>query len=357
MIGQAVLNGAVAQDDRTEPTADTGNLRHSLWACHIGLSASAAAFGAVAATSGDPLSHAVLVGVAVVGTVSGFRLLRHIERPIEDLAGIAEAAARHPGAVAPIASDLALRPDAIGRLARALDDLQGSSCRRLQANADFAHEIRNPLASLRSAAEGLRHAQGERQDRLLFIVENDVQRLDHLIGELSRASRLQADMVGEVARPFDFIAMVRRLMGGIERATEAKNIDLICDLPAGPFLIPGIEARLTQVVANVVENAISLCEEGDAIRIGTRLREDRLLFVVEDTGPGIPDGGGEAIFRRFYSRREPGRCGRNSGLGLAIARQIVEAHGGLIWAEDIRPTARDLLSQPLGARFVVALPL
>ncbi|HHL22949.1 MAG TPA: ATP-binding protein, partial [Aliiroseovarius sp.] len=116
-------------------------------------------------------------------------------------------------------------------------------------------------------------------------------------------------------------------------------------------------ARLAQVFVNLITNAISFCEEGDAIRVWARQRENRVLVVVEDTGPGIPEGALTKIFKRFYSERPEHQFGDNSGLGLAISKQIVEAHGGVIWAENIRPTDADVTSEPLGARFVVGLPV
>ena len=108
---------------------------------------------------------------------------------------------------------------------------------------------------------------------------------------------------------------------------------------------------------NLISNAISFCEDGDAIRVWARRRENRVLVVVEDTGPGIPEQALTKIFSRFYSQRPEGQFGNNSGLGLSISKQIVEAHSGVIWAENIRPTDADVTSEPLGARFVVGLPI
>ena len=127
--------------------------------------------------------------------------------------------------------------------------------------------------------------------------------------------------------------------------------------PGQPVTIQGLEARLAQVFVNLITNAISFCEAGDAIRVWARRRENRVLVVVEDTGPGIPEQALTKIFNRFYTSRPEGQFGNNSGLGLAISKQIVEAHGGVIWAENIRPTDADITSDPLGARFVVGLPI
>jgi len=134
-------------------------------------------------------------------------------------------------------------------------------------------------------------------------------------------------------------------------------VDFITDLPSEPVIIRGLEARLAQVFVNLITNALSFCEAGDAVRVWVRRRDNRVLAVVEDTGPGIPEAAVTKVFRRFYSERPQGDFGNHSGLGLAISKQIVEAHGGVIWAENIRPTAADATSDPLGARFVVGLPV
>ena len=138
---------------------------------------------------------------------------------------------------------------------------------------------------------------------------------------------------------------------------HSKGIEYITDLPDGPIEVLGLEARLAQVFVNLITNATSFCEDGDAIRVWARKRENRVLIVVEDTGPGIPENALTKVFKRFYSERPEGQFGNNSGLGLAISKQIVEAHGGVIWAENIHPTEADLTSDPLGARFVVGLPV
>ena len=300
--------------------------------------------------------------VAVVGAGIGFAAARRVAAPVADLTRIIEEHGERGLEQGVLAlQDTARRPDEIGRLAAALGQLFAGLSDRIAADDDFAadvaHEVRNPLASLRSAAEALRAANGEQSTRLLSIIEQDVARLDRLVGEISSASRLDAELVREEAAELDLVVTVARLTEHLSRGAASKGIELIPDLPAEPFGMVGLEARLAQVVVNVVENAISLCEEGDAIRVWMRRRDCEVLLVVEDTGPGIPEGAAEKIFRRFYSHRPAEMSGKNSGLGLAISRQIVEAHGGKIWAENIRPTESDLLSEPLGARFAVVLPL
>lgn len=304
------------------------------------------------------------VGIAAVALAAALVTRRHIAQqladPVAKLAAAVEAGGegrRDRNRM----SDLATRSDEIGRLAAGLQRPAEAPLDRIAANQDFAadvaHEIRNPLASLRSAADALRRADAGQREKLLAIIEQDVGRLDRLVGEISSASRLDAELVRETATEFDLLTMVGTVTAHLSHGATAKGVEITPDLPEGPIAIVGLEARLAQVVVNVVSNAISLCEEGDAIRVWVRRRGERVLLVVEDTGPGIPDGAAEKIFRRFYSCRPGDQFGENSGLGLAISRQIVEAHDGSIWAENIRPTESDLLSEPLGARFVVVLPL
>lgn len=253
------------------------------------------------------------------------------------------------------------RSDEIGQLSGTIRRLIETLSDRIVSNenlvADIAHEVRNPLTSLRSAAEAMHRSNGEQRRRLVNIIEQDVARLDRLVGEIASSSRLDAELVRERAVEFDLLALTRSLAAHLSHTATARAVEVICDLPEAPVRIVGLEPRLAQVIVNLVENAISLCEGGDAVRVWVRRREKRVFVVVEDTGPGIPDGEAEKIFRRFYTHRPERQSGGNSGLGLAISRQIVEAHGGVIWAENIRPTARDILSEPLGARFIVVLPL
>lgn len=258
--------------------------------------------------------------------------------------------------------DLSARPDEIGRLSRALRGMVSALYNRIDGNeqfaADVAHEIKNPLASLRSAVGTLRLVKRDDQrEKLLDVIEHDVRRLDRLVSDISNASRLDSELVKEEEEPFDLLVMLSNLNQYLGEDAKTKGIDYITDVPAQPIIINGLEARLAQVFVNLITNAISFCEDGDAIRVWVRRRENRVLVVVEDTGPGIPDQALAKIFKRFYSQRPEEHFGNNSGLGLAISKQIIEAHGGVIWAENIRPTDADPTSEPLGARFVVGLPV
>ena len=289
-----------------------------------------------------------------------------IANPLSDLAAAAElgrdrdARKMAPGRVR--IPDLAARPDEIGRLSVAMRGMVAALYDRIDANeqfaADVAHEIKNPLASLRSAVGTLRVAKREDQkDKLLDVIEHDVRRLDRLVSDISNASRLDSELVKEEEEEFNLVRTLTNLSEYLGEQARTKGVEFITDFPSDPILIRGLEARLAQVFVNLITNAISFCEDGDAVRVWARRRENRVLVVVEDTGPGIPEQALTKVFKRFYSERPQGQFGEHSGLGLAISKQIVEAHGGVIWAENIRPTHADVTSDPLGARFVVGLPV
>ena len=289
-----------------------------------------------------------------------------IANPLADLAEAAELGRDrnsrqvNPGRIR--IPDLTARPDEIGRLSGALRGMVSALYNRIDSNeqfaADVAHEIKNPLASLRSAVGTLRMVKkDEQRAKLLDVIEHDVRRLDRLVSDISNASRLDSELVKEEEEPFDLLKMVDNLSQYLGEDARSKGVDFITDLPHDAITVHGLEARLAQVFVNLITNAISFCEDGDAIRVWVRKRANRVLVVVEDTGPGIPDQALTKIFKRFYSQRPEEHFGNNSGLGLAISKQIVEAHGGVIWAENIRPTDADVTSEPLGARFVVGLPV
>ncbi|WP_114965280.1 sensor histidine kinase [Alkalilacustris brevis] len=305
------------------------------------------------------LALLVSIGLSLV-------LASTIANPLSDLAAAAELGRdRNARKLSPERvriPDLTARPDEIGRLSVAMRGMVAALYDRIEANeqfaADVAHEIKNPLASLRSAVGTLRVARRDDQrEKLLSVIEHDVRRLDRLVSDISNASRLDSELVKEQEERFDLLQTLRNLNEYLGQEAAAKGIDFISDLPQEPIFIQGLEARLAQVFVNLITNAISFCEDGDAVRVWVRHRENRVLVVVEDTGPGIPEQALTKVFKRFYSERPVKQFGNHSGLGLAISKQIVEAHGGVIWAENIRPTDADPTSEPLGARFVVGLPV
>lgn len=289
-----------------------------------------------------------------------------IANPLSDLSAAAELGrdknARKMSPTRVRIPDLTGRPDEIGRLSAALRGMVAALYDRIDGNeqfaADVAHEVKNPLASLRSAVGTMRLARtDEQRTRLLDVIEHDVRRLDRLVSDISNASRLDSELVKEEADDFDLIHMLSNLTQYHAEEAQGQEIAFISDLPGEPVRLHGLEGRLAQVFVNLITNAISFCEAGDAVRVWARKRENRVLVVVEDTGPGIPEEALTKVFNRFYSERPVQQFGDHSGLGLAISKQIVEAHGGVIWAENIRPTEADITSDPLGARFVVGLPL
>lgn len=289
-----------------------------------------------------------------------------IANPLADLAAAAELGrgrdARKMASGRVRIPDLTARPDEIGRLSVAMRGMVAALYDRIDANeqfaADVAHEIKNPLASLRSAVASLHVAKRDDQrTRLLEVIDHDVRRLDRLVSDISNASRLDSELVKEDEEEFDLLKTIANLAEYLGQQAQEKGVEFITDLPADSIMIRGLEARLAQVFVNLITNAISFCEDGDAVRVWARKRDNRVLVVVEDTGPGIPEQALTKVFKRFYSERPSGDFGNHSGLGLAISKQIVEAHGGVIWAENIRPTHADITSEPLGARFVVGLPV
>lgn len=305
------------------------------------------------------LALLVSIGLSLV-------LASTIANPLSDLAAAAEighdrdARKMQPGRIR--IPDLAGRPDEIGRLSVAVRGMVAALYDRIDANeqfaADVAHEIKNPLASLRSAVASLHLAKRDDQrTRLLEVIDHDVRRLDRLVSDISNASRLDSELVKEQEEDFNLTKTLTNLCDYLGQQAGEKGVELITDFPAEPIMISGLEARLAQVFVNLITNAVSFCEEGDAVRVWTRKRDNRVLVVVEDTGPGIPEQALTKVFKRFYSERPQGQFGNNSGLGLSISKQIVEAHGGVIWAENIRPTHADATSDPLGARFIVGLPV
>ena len=289
-----------------------------------------------------------------------------IANPLSDLAAAAElsrdrdARKMSPGRVR--IPDLTARPDEIGRLSIAMRGMVTALYDRIDANeqfaADVSHEIKNPLASLQSAVGTLRMTRREdHRERLMDVIEHDVRRLDRLVSDISNASRLDSELVKEEEEEFNLVKTLANLTEYLGQQAKSKGVEFITDFPIDAITVRGLEGRLAQVIVNLITNAVSFCEDGDAVRVWARRRENRVLVVVEDTGPGIPEQALTKVFTRFYSERPSNDFGNHSGLGLAISKQIVEAHGGVIWAENIRPTNADATSDPLGARFVVGLPV
>ncbi|MDJ0629751.1 MAG: sensor histidine kinase [Rhodobacter sp.] len=365
MDGNTLVNSGVLANGLTVFSVATPILQGDTAVGVVGLSSAAGEIDALVRSEREQVLRMFVIAILVSIGLS-LVLASTIANPLSDLAAAAEIGgdrnSRKKNPTRVRIPDLSGRPDEIGRLSGAMRGMVSALYERIDANeqfaADVAHEIKNPLASLRSAIGTLRIAKRDDQrDRLLEVIEHDVRRLDRLVSDISNASRLDSELVKEDEEAFDLLAMLRNLTDYLGNEAQEKGIEFISDLPSDPIEIHGLEARLAQVFVNLISNAISFCEDGDAIRVWARRRDDRVLVVVEDTGPGIPEQALTKIFNRFYSQRPEQQFGNNSGLGLAISKQIVEAHSGVIWAENIRPTDADVTSEPLGARFVVGLPV
>jgi two-component system sensor histidine kinase ChvG len=298
----------------------------------------------------------VLLIVALTSIAISLFLARTIVRPLRHLARAA-IRVRLGRAREVVVPRLPSRRDEIGMLARALSDMSQALRARIDATegfaADVTHELKNPLASLRSAVESLSGVtKKEHRDQLLAIVREDVHRLDRLITDISDASRLDAQLSRATFEPVDVGAMIQGLITQREDRGLPRGIRIAFDrAPSAQLTVLGEGARLERVFENLIENAISFSPEGGLIAIWAGSDGVMLGVRVEDEGPGVPEESRETIFRRFHTVRPEGEAfGQHSGLGLAIARTIVEGHQGSIAVES----REDRLS---GARFVVRLPL
>jgi two-component system sensor histidine kinase ChvG len=298
----------------------------------------------------------VLAIVSIVSVLLSLFLARTIVRPLRRLARAA-VRVRLGRAREVVVPRLPSRRDEIGMLARALSDMSLALRARIDAieafAADVTHEIKNPLASLRSAVDGLASVRDpELQQRLLAIVRDDVHRLDRLITDISEASRLDAQLSRAKFESVDLGALIAGLVAQREARGVEQDAVLRFDRPtAAPLMVQGEGARLERVFENLIDNAVSFSPEHGLVVISATPDGDDLVVRVEDEGPGVPEESRETIFHRFHSVRPNGESfGKHSGLGLAIARTIVEAHHGTIHVES----REDRLH---GARFVVRLPL
>jgi two-component system sensor histidine kinase ChvG len=282
-----------------------------------------------------------------------------ISRPLRRLANAADRVRRWRGQRVQI-PDLTRRRDEIGDLSATLGEMTKALYDRLDAievfAADVAHEIKNPITSMRSALETFYRTNDDKQrERLLSIMMEDVQRLDRLISDISNASRVDAEMARAESELVDLTELLQTAADLYRARSSGDKVRFTLDLPAGggPF-VEGIAGRLGQVVHNLINNAISFSTKGAEIALAVKRSGDMAVITVEDQGPGIQDGKEDAIFDRFYSQRsaETG-LGRHSGLGLSICRQIVDAHGGTIAAENRRGSD----GKVVGARFTVRLPM
>ncbi|HEX5262463.1 MAG TPA: stimulus-sensing domain-containing protein [Phenylobacterium sp.] len=299
----------------------------------------------------------ILIAIGVT-LASSLLLTQLIAQPVLRLARAADRV-RLAGARAISLPDLARRDDELGDLTRSLEDMTQALSERMDAiesfAADVAHEIKNPLTSLRSAVETLDLInEPVARERLLKILKNDVQRLDRLVTDISNASRLDAELSRDPPKTIDLERLVADIVN-LYQAT-AKPGDVTVRFQASgalePVMVSGREGSLGQVFRNLIDNARSFSPPGGQVEVAMQRVAGRVIATVSDSGPGIPPENLETVFERFYTSRPKGAAfGGNSGLGLSIARQIAEAHGGTLRAQN-----RLVDGKVVGAVFLLILP-
>jgi two-component system sensor histidine kinase ChvG len=294
----------------------------------------------------------------IAALLSSFALILFITLPMRKLARAAERVARNPQDFENI-PDLSHRRDEIGDLSVVLRDMTRGLYTRVDdiANfaADVAHEIKNPLTSLRSASETLRVAKSEEdRDQLIDIISQDVARMNRLITDISNASKVDANLARETAQTLDVLEIVSNIAMFYEQTKSGSGPDVVdlTDL-SEPTFIRAFETPFAQVLRNLIDNALTFSPSDNVVEISATSDGDWVKLSVKDHGPGIPAGNLETVFDRFYTQRPQGaKFGSHSGLGLAICRQIVTAHKGRIWAENWEDVAGDVG----GAQFHVEVP-
>lgn len=249
------------------------------------------------------------------------------------------------------------RRDEIGMLARALSDMSHALRQRIDATdafaADVSHELKNPIASLRSALDAMdRVDKPELRAQLMAIAQDDVRRLDRLVTDIAEASRIDAQLSRTRFEPIDLGLLIERMVVAREMRGVPRGIRLAFARPRKDVaVVLGEEQRLMRVLDNLIDNAISFSPDGGLVQIVATVADNEVLVSVEDEGPGVPESQREHVFRRFHSvRPETESFGKHSGLGLAIARSIVEGHQGKI-------SIADREDNQSGACFMLRLPM
>ena len=307
------------------------------------------------------------IGLAMLASFfSSMALTMSIVFPLRHLAQAAEDVARS-SENKDVIPDYSNRGDEIGELSSVLRNMTQRLYSRIDdiANfaADVAHEIKNPLTSLRSASDTLKHVKtDEQREKLISIIQDDVARMDRLISDISNASKVDANLARESAQIFDIVEVLGNItefyqQTRLETDTKVKLVTPDGVAADGSLLARAFETPFAQVIRNLVDNALTFSPENGSVRITPSLDDEadkpQIVIHVDDDGPGIPEDNLETIFDRFYTERPKGaQFGSHSGLGLAICRQIISAHNGTIHAEN----RKNEDGKTAGARFVVRLP-
>lgn len=303
-----------------------------------------------------------IVIALVVTALSGLLLNWLVSRPIQRLSAAADRVRLSQTREISL-PDLESRKDEIGDLAKSLESMTATLWRRMEEidrfAADVSHEIKNPLTSIRSALETLKLVKDDAaKERLMNVINQDVHRLDRLITDISNASRLDAELSRDQPKKLEVGALMDDIVSLYQQSRRDGEPEIRYSrrLPPAQGYVNGREGPLGQVFRNVIDNARSFSPPDGSVRVTLDHGSDPqrpIRMLIEDDGPGIPDENLETIFQRFYTSRPKGTSfGRNSGLGLSISRQIIEAHNGRIWAEN-RLAADGTIE---GARFCILLP-
>ena len=305
----------------------------------------------------------VFLGSLGITVILSIYLSGLIGQPLQKLAAAAEAIRLGKSRQVEI-PDLSNRKDEIGELSSALRDMTQALWDRMDSierfAADVAHEIKNPLTSLRSAVETAARVEDDKsRKKLMDIIQHDVQRLDRLISDISNASRLDAELSRVELEPVDLSALLHQLTDAyskpLKRAQGENDSNIFLSLPEGSAIsVMGNKDRLSQVIGNLISNAMSFSPEDGMVTVRVTPKEKTVLIEVEDEGKGVPENNLDRIFERFYTERPNHEdYGSHSGLGLSISKQIINAHNGRIWAENIKdPDNKENIA---GARFSIIL--
>jgi two-component system sensor histidine kinase ChvG len=314
---------------------------------------------AIIKLAGLALGTSFLVSMLLAYAVAG---------PIHNLSAAAEAVSQDINARHRL-PDFTDRSDEVARLAEAFKAMTASLHRRIEASekfaADVAHELKNPLTAANATAQALVYARTEQErEQLVGQIRAELKRLNKLISDVSNASRLDAELALQAREPVDLREVLDNVVGSFRDMTSGSGRSVELGVRAGgedALVVLGHEGRLGQVATNLIDNALSFSPEEGRVKVAVRRDGDIVEFTVEDEGPGVAPDKLEKIFERFYTYRPTATTsrGNNSGLGLAITREIVKAHGGRIWAENCDPDRADnglVDGERRGARFVVRLP-
>ncbi len=294
----------------------------------------------------------IVLSLWLAGTIAG---------PVRRLADGAERVRRRINARIEI-PDFTRRRDEIGDLSGTLRRMTDALYTRIEAiesfAADVAHELKNPLTSLRSAVETFPLAKTEdSRNRLLTVIQHDVRRLDRLISDISDASRLDAELQRQDSGPVDMRKLLNTVVNVAKETKREDTASVSLAFEGDNFVVSGHDSRLGQVINNLIDNARSFSPDRGAVRVTCRRLKAEVEITVDDDGPGIRPEAIEKVFERFYTDRPAQGFGQNSGLGLSISKQIVEAHDGRLWAENRMATNASGEAQVLGARFTLRLPI